>query len=227
MAYAAAATDTVDESTDRKLRIRRDDSRAESPWQGIGMLLALCLLSLLALGVLTATVVRIDGNATIWQSLVSLMEERESGAHGGIRFGMTPTRAHQVQPHMLLADLLGGETAGSFEVGGVPHAVAFLTAEHGRKAYRVRSLRTVSPQEADARVESLHLTHGLPLDSDCTKRIFEATRTCRYHWLASNGVSLTLTTRAVIGRSGPRTEVSLIAVDTYLAGKRRRAGAGR
>ncbi len=226
MAHTAAATAPLDEIDDREVRIRRDDRHAESPWQGIGMLLALCLLSLLALGVLTTTVVRIDDNTTIWKSLVSLLKERDSAAHGGIRFGMTPARAHKAQPHMLLADMPGGETAGSFEFDGVPHAVAFLAAEHGRQAYRIRSQRTVTPKAADARLKSLHRSLGSPLESGCAKRIFEATRTCRYRWLASKGVSITLTTRSVIGSSSPRTEVSLVAVDTYLQGKRRRTNVG-
>ena len=226
MSYVATATDTLDEEEPRA-RICLDKSRAESPWQGIGMLVALLVVSLVALAVLASTVVRLDGNTTVWDSLMGFIEREEPAGYGGIKFGMTPTGALKARPDLLLADLPGGESAGSFEWQGVPHSVAFLPTSRGNKAYRIRNVRNVAPESADAILGSLTRALGPPLESDCGKRIFDATRTCHYRWMAPKGVSLALTTRPVTAAGAPRTEVTLNAVDTYLQSKRRHGAVRR
>ena len=203
-----------------------DKAVRKAPGKGYAGLVGLCLLSLGALMLLVVAGMRFDG-VTLWEAYV--MPPRAEAAattrFAGLDFGMSASRATHVLPGMVLAPVTDGEIAGSFEWKGVRHTVAFLDGEHGRKAYRFRSIRVLDRAGERGILDTLTAEYGRPLESGCANPVYAPARLCRHMWMTEGGIAVELASRAVTGADGREwSEVTATFVDLYLEGLKRRPG---
>ena len=203
-----------------------DDEPAEP--SGYGRLIALCLLSLCALFALVVVGMRIDG-VTLWERYATPAKTVNASAScfDGLYLGVPVGRAVRLRPDLALSPVTGGELAGTYEAAGVRHIVAFLDGEHGRKAYRFRTLRRVDRAGERAYVDALVAVHGKPVSSGCSNPVYAPGRICRNTWVIDGGISVEIVGRAVSAPNGGEiVELTATFVDLYLEGlKRHAAGA--
>ena len=163
---------------------------------------------------------------TLWDEFRHFTLRDNPTPFGGIDFGMSPADALRTRPDMLVATVAGGEMAGIYEWNGVRFTVGFGNMGENAKAYRFHSVRVVDAEGTEKFIKSMVSRYGSPVESDCGKRVFSLTRFCHFGWLTDGGIALNISTRPVAdGDDDGSSEVTVIARDTFLDGKRRRVTA--
>lgn len=198
----------------------------EDKGEGYGRLVGLCLFALGALLVVVVTGMRIDG-VTLWEAYMKSGTTAASAASrfAGLSFGAPVGSATRLRPDLALSPGAGGELVGTYEAEGTHYTVAFLDGEHGRKAYRFRTLRLVERAAERDIVAAMIDEYGKPASSECSNPVYASGRFCRRTWMTKGGVFIEVVCR-VIGTVDGREHVELATtyVDIYLEGRRRRAG---
>lgn len=190
-------------------------------------LVGLCLLALAALFVVVVTGMRIDG-LTLWETYMTSgkLETAVATRFSRLYFGVSAGRATRLRPDLALAPASGGELAGTYETRDAHHTVAFLDGEHGRKAYRFRTVRLVDRDTERGVVAAMAGEFGKPADSSCSHPVYAAGRFCRHTWMTKGGVFVEVVGRAIVETGGhERVELTATYVDLYLEGLKRRPGA--
>lgn len=194
---------------------------------GLARLFGLFLLVLTGLCILSANTLRIEGGGTLWQEMRDYLAGPTPAEYGGLDFGMSPEKAMRTRPDMNLTVATGGELAGTYTWNGVRFTVGFAEVGGNLAAYRFHSARVVADDDAEAFLHRLVNRHGAPVESACGQRIFAPVSFCHFGWLTEGGVALRVTTKPLAGESQKRSEVTVVASDSFLANKRVRTALAR
>ena len=202
-------------------RVMRRGRRKEDRG-GIGTLLFLCIAALLAL-VAFITFETGIGTDINWRKMFFQKDrEKQTFTLEGVSLGMSPEAVRKQHPNLDLVGLGRGETVATFNIESAHYTVWFIKIDGNDKAYRMRydqSFRTRTEAEI---LESIGVKHGKPGTSECAKAGDEA-RKCHFQWWPSGGIALSVSTAEVKSASKlVRTDVTMLATDTYLDGKRMR-----
>lgn len=196
---------------------RKNDKR-----RGIGTLIFLCFAAMLGLGMFLIFETEL-GHDIDWKKMFMVREKDTTRFRlGGVNLGMSSDSVRKEHPNMDLASMGRGESIGSFTFEGGHYTVWFIKVDGRDKSYRVRYDQSFSTRtEADV-LESIGDLHGKPGTSECRKA-GELTRKCHFQWWPKGGIALNVsTTETKKKNKKPQTEVTVIATDTYLDGKRMR-----
>lgn len=205
----------------RARRDRRKDRRQESG-PGIGTLFVMCLLGLMALAIFV--VFKTDYGAKIdWRSMFFTKDvDTTSFKMGGVSLGMSVDKVKRMHSNIELKAVASGETIGSFNYEGANYILWFVKVDGRDKAYRIRYDQSFTDRTETQILDAIGDKHGKPGTSECTKAGAEA-RKCHFQWWPSGGIALNVITTERTPPGGERrTEVTMIATDTYLDGKRMR-----
>lgn len=188
---------------------------------GIGFLAFLCGLGIVILWVFVAYV-NPELKLLFWNGLKTQTEKFQVS---GVTMGMSLRKVTNLRPGTVVKQDRNGETVGLFQWEDAAHAVWFLDQGHGRQAYRIRydkTFHTLSEREVLSHIAE---KYGRPATSDCARLGAKPGTRCHFQWLAREGIFLDVYTRMTKQASGgERTDLTIIAVDTYLEGKARRQG---
>ncbi len=209
---------------DRRKGDRRKTNRGrrKSDSNSIRTLLYLCCAALFGLGVFIVFETKV-GDEIDWRRLFFQKEaEKQSFKMGNVSLGMTPDKVREQHPNLDLSNLGRGESAVTFNFEGAHYTVWFININGRDKAFRMRydqSFRTRTEAEI---LESIGKKHGKPGTSECSKA-GDQERKCHFQWWPFGGTALNVSTTEVkSGQGKSRTDVTMIATDTYLDGKRLR-----
>jgi hypothetical protein len=211
-------------SSDRRKSDRRvgQRGRRKNDRNSIKTLLFLCVAALLGLGAFIIFETNV-GSAIDWRKMF-LMKEKEKTAFklGNVSLGMSRERVKKQHPNLDFANLGRGESVTSFNFEGAHFTVWFININGSDKAFRMRydqSYRTRTEAEV---LESIGKIHGKPGTSECA-RAGDQERKCHFQWWPSGGTALSVSTIEIkSNQKAVRTDVTMIATDTYLDGKRLR-----
>lgn len=208
--------------TDRRTRGDRRKANNKDHGPGIGTLLLLCVLGLIALGVFIAFKTKIGANID-WRSMFFSKDvDTTSFRMGGVSLGMSTDKIKRMHSNIELKSVGSGETIGSFNYQGANYILWFVKVDGRDKAYRMRYDQAFASHSEQDILDRIGDRHGKPGTSECTKA-GEQARKCHFQWWPSGGIALNvITTENTKQGADKRTEVTMIATDTYLDGKRMR-----
>lgn len=211
--------------SDRRSRTdRRNQNRGrrKSDSGNVKTLVFFCLLALLALIAFITFETNIGAQIN-WRKMFLQKEKRVQAFNlGGVNLGMSPEAVRKKHPNLDLSILGRGETAATFQFEGAHYIVWFVKINDREKAYRMRYDQSFTTRTEEEILDSIGDEHGKPGTSECTKA-GELARKCSFQWWPKGGIALNVTTTETQIPSKPtRTEVTMIATDTYLDGKRMR-----
>jgi|GEM_PF-1143559 len=195
---------------------RKKDSR------GIATLIYMCFAALLGLGIFLVFETKL-GNQINWQNMFFLKNKiHQAFKLGNVSLGMSPDVVRKQHPNMSLAILAGGETAATFNYEGAHYTVWFIQINGVDKAYRMRYDQSFATRTEEEILDSIGDKHGKPGTSECSKA-GDLARKCHFQWWPSGGIALNVSTTETTSTTGlTRTDVTMLATDTYLDGKRMR-----
>jgi len=209
---------------DRRSSDRRKTQRGrrKEDSSGIKTLILFCLAALLALIAFLVFETNIGAQIN-WRKMFFLKNQIEQTFKlGGISLGMSPEVVRKRHPNLDLASLGRGETAATFNFEGAHYTVWFVTIDGHDKSYRMRYDQSFTTRTEAEILDSIGDKHGKPGTSECAKAGDQA-RKCNFQWWPSGGISLNVSTTEVKSAAKlSRTDVTMIATDTYLDGKRMR-----
>ncbi|MBC8268181.1 MAG: hypothetical protein H8E36_05490 [Rhodospirillaceae bacterium] len=206
-------------STDRRVGNR---GRRKDDGGNIKTLVFLCLAALMAL-IFFLTFETNIGAQINWRKMFFLKNKLEQTFKlGGVSLGMSPDVVRKRHPNLDLASLGRGETAATFKFDGAHYTVWFVNIGGHEKAYRMRYDQSFATRTEEDILDSIGDKHGKPGTSECSKA-GDLARKCHFQWWPSGGIALNVSTTEVKSSlNHTRTDVTMIATDTYLDGKRMR-----
>ncbi len=212
-------------SGDRRARTERRVSkrgRRKADTGSVKTLLFFCLAAILALVAFLTFETNI-GAQIDWHKMFFLKNKLEQTFKlGGVSLGMSTEVVRKKHPNINLKSLGRGETAASFSFEDAHYIVWFVTIDGQEKAYRMRYDQSFNSRTEEEILNSIGDEHGKPGTSECTKA-GELARKCNFQWWPSGSISLSVSTTEVKSATNhSRTDVTMIATDTYLDGKRMR-----
>ena len=159
-----------------------------------------------------------------WASLFFNPKIKEKGFQiGGVTLGMTPAMIGRLHSNLEVSTGENGEKKGSYASGGAFYNLKFIGTAGDYKAYRLRYDQAFSTIPQTEILDSISRKHGNPATSDCVRSIAKPATRCHFRWWPDGGVVLDVYIAEIDGLSGQtRTEVSVLAVDMNLEGKRLR-----
>jgi hypothetical protein len=204
------------------------DPNRHSHWSGIGPLVMLRLVSVLAL-VLFYAFLTTESRPNVWRGMLTQKTVGENGIlFAGVTLGMSRSAVEEVRPDLVPHRVANGKTVGIFRADGATHTLWFTGSGRGHKVHRIRIERTyeeLGEYEVLARFGRLD---GNPVTTDCGRHIFARGLQCHYRWLTKGGVPLDVHRRVIKDAGGnSRTVLTVIAVDAYLEGKANEQGRAR
>ena len=212
-------------SEDRRQGDRRKGQRGgrrRSDKSGIKTLLFLCFAAMIGLGLFIVFETNIGIGVDWYKMFFTKDKVKKNFAMGDVSLGMSSDMVKKQHPNLEIVLLGSGESVGSFSLEGAHYTVWFVNINGRDQAYRMRydqSYRTRS--EADI-LESIGQVHGKPGTSECSKA-GDMEIKCHFQWWPSGGTSLNVSTTEKKSKQGQmQTDVTMIATDTYLDGKRMR-----
>jgi len=213
-------TDRRTAKNDRRKDRRSDQRQEHGP--GIGTLFVMCLVGLLALGIFVIFETNI-GSEIDWRKMFFTKDvDTTSFKMGGVSLGMSADKVRRMHSNIDLKAVGSGETIGSFNYEGANYILWFVKVDGRDKAYRMRYDQAFASRSEQGILDAIGDKHGKPGTSECTKAGAEA-RKCHFQWWPSGGIVLNvITTERTPPGAERRTEVTMIATDTYLDGKRMR-----
>ena len=218
------APDESAESTPR--RRRRRPRRRHQDTKDLGILAVICLVSLLALAAFVSYTVY-GATPAPWQTVIAELRQRNAAfTVAGATLGMTPAEMRHIHPDMSSTVGRDGSEKAAFRHQGGRYTVWFLRPSQGHKAYRIRYQEAFEGSEEQAVHDSLMRAFGMPTASDCDRGGVTADKACRFRWWVGDGVAVDAGTQVV--KSFPvrsQTSVTVMATDTRLEGRQRRAHA--
>ncbi|MHA1598580.1 MAG: hypothetical protein ACTSV1_07640 [Alphaproteobacteria bacterium] len=217
-------------ATDKRRRERRAsvdrrarrDRRAPDRSPGIGTLFIMCLFGLAALGLFVFFETDV-GTKIEWRKMF-FPKDRDTTSFkmGGVSLGMSAKDIRLKHSNLNLNKVASGESIGSFSFDGANYTLWFVEIDGRDKAYRMRYDQAFTSRSEIEILDSIGDKHGKPGTSECTKAGVDA-RKCHFQWWPSGGIALNVsTTETTKPGTKRRTEVTMIATDTYLDGKRMR-----
>lgn len=185
-------------------------------------LIFFCLAALLGLFAFITFETNI-GTEINWRKMFLQKEKLiQAFSLGGVSLGMSPEAVLKKHPNLSLSNLGRGETAATFNFEGAHYIVWFIKMNGRNKAYRMRYDQSFTTRTEEEILDIIGDEHGKPGTSECTKA-GELARKCHFQWWPSGGIALNVSTTEVKTSSkATRTDVTMIATDTYLDGKRMR-----
>lgn len=205
---------------DRRLgpRGRRKTERSRS----ISTLVMLCFAAVMGLGLFLMLETEF-GKDIDWNKMFFVREKDNTRFKlGGVSLGMSQAVVRKQHPNLDLASLGRGETVASFSFEGGNYTIWFIKVDSADKAYRMRYDQSFTTRTESEILESIGERHGKPGTSECTKA-GELARKCHFQWWPKGGIALNVSTTGAVQKNGQmRTDVTVIATDTYLDGKRMR-----
>lgn len=182
------------------------------------------MVSLAAVGLMIAGTDDPDTHS-LWDNL--LVEKKADAPFrlGGIALGMTPGAVRRIHPDMVIVNEGGGGRKGTYATTEGTFTVWFLGRGDGHKAFRVRYDNAFEDVTQDQIYDRMGRTYGQPAMTDCSANSLTGTASgCRFRWWTAGNVSVDVNSRTIKrGKGRVHTEFTLVAVDTYLAGKHLRA----
>ncbi|MEE8394359.1 MAG: hypothetical protein V3R66_08440 [Rhodospirillales bacterium] len=145
-----------------------------------------------------------------------------------VALGMTPANVKRLHSNLSLIIDENGGAKGSYTSNGALYSVWFLGSDEREKAYRLRYdqvFRTIGETEI---LNRINRKYGQPATSDCFHSSAISANKCHFKWWPNGGVSMDVFIATITDPSGQvRTEVSMVAADVTLEGKRFRAQAAK
>ncbi|NQV48129.1 MAG: hypothetical protein HQ504_10145 [Rhodospirillaceae bacterium] len=212
-------TDTDRRGSEGERRVRHKQHQRNN---GIGTLVFLCIISIIALSIFVAFQTDV-GDDIDWGKMFFLKDKSDNTFKmGGVSLGMTQKTVKQLHPNMDLASLGHGESTATFVVDGGNYTIWFIDLKGLKSAYRMRYDQTFATRTEAEILDKIGSKYGKPVTSECIKVGFDP-RKCVFQWWPSSGIALNVSTTEIDKSSGKRhTQVTIIATDTYLNGKRLR-----
>ncbi len=163
-------------------------------------------------------------NEISWTSLFFNRKIKEKGFEiGGVTLGMTPAMIGRLHSNLKLTTGKDGGKNGSYASGGAFYNLKFISTEGDYKAYRLRYDQAFSTIPQTEILNSISRKHGNPATSDCVRSTAKSATKCHFRWWPDGGVVLDVYTAEIDDTRGrTHTEVSMVAVDMNLEGKRLR-----
>ena len=135
---------------------------------------------------------------------------------GSVPMAATPREVRRIHPGAVIGVDRNGRQVALFEEEGGKYRATFLDTVHGAQAYRITYRQTFNTIGHDSVMERLAAKFGRPSTGDCERKVASGSSDCRYTWWLRDSNRLQVTTRSW---AGGRTDVSMVAVNTYLEGK--------
>ena len=205
--------------TDRRVGNR---GRRKEDGGSIRTLVFFCLAALLALIAFLVFETNIGAEIN-WRKMFFLKNKlQQTFKLGGVSLGMSPDLVRKHHPNLDLSSLGRGETAATFKFDGAHYIVWFINIDGHEKAYRMRYDQSFATRTEEEILDSIGDKHGKPGTSECAKA-GDLARKCHFQWWPAGGIALNVsTTETKSASKQTRTDVTMIATDTYLDGKRMR-----
>jgi len=214
--------------TDRRTKHERravSDRRAEAKRRrrnkGIATLILLSIASMMALGLFIVFQTKY-GTWIDWQNLFFL-KQKETGTFemGKVSLGMTPEMVREKHPNLNMAIIGRGESIATFTYDGANYTVWFVKLDGRDKAFRMRYDHTFTTITEEEILDRIGDKHGKPGTTECSRNEGEGGK-CYFQWWPAGGISLNVNTAKRKPDANAVTDVTMIATDTYLDGKRLR-----
>ncbi|NQU58286.1 MAG: hypothetical protein HQ513_13700 [Rhodospirillales bacterium] len=211
--------------SDRRARTERrtkNRGRRKADSGSLKTLLFFCLAALLALIAFLTFETNIGAEIN-WRKMFLAKDKANSAFKlGGVSLGMSPETVRKKHPNLDLSSLGRSEAAATFKFEGAHYTVWFVNINGQEKAYRMRYDQSFTTRTEEEILDSIGDEHGKPGTSECSKA-GDLARKCNFQWWPSGGIALNVSTTEVKSVSKKtRTDVTMIATDSYLDGKRMR-----
>jgi len=161
------------------------------------------------------------GRDISWSELFFSNDENNNDFKlGGISLGMSAKKVRHLYPNMKVIAERKKETIATFISDGARHTIWFIKLNQKDRAYRIQYDRVFAQKELDV-LKRIGDVHGKPGTSDCVRTSGNAHQ-CNFKWWPADGVGLSVVSSERKIYMKYLTQITMIATDTYLDGKRHR-----
>jgi hypothetical protein len=203
-------------------RVGRRGRHKKDKGGGITTLIFLCVIALGALGAFLFFKSGLGTGVNWYDMFFSKDKQRTTFQLGDVSLGMSSREVKKQHPNLDLVRLGNDESVAKFNTDGAHYVIWFVNINGREKAYRMRYDQRFASRTETELLASIGNKHGKPGTSECSKA-GELARKCHFQWWPSGGTALTVSTTEVKSKTGKTsTDLTMIATDTYLDGKRMR-----
>ncbi|MBL4613365.1 MAG: hypothetical protein JKY27_00610 [Magnetovibrio sp.] len=190
----------------------------------IKVLLVMCAFSFLVLGSFVA-IQMVPGLKFNLGSLFSTIRTNEQPGYalGNVKLGTTLDVLRERHPNAQTGISSSGVITLAFAEKDARYTVWYAEDGPYHIAYKARQNQIITDMSEDDYISSIAKRYGAPSVSSCTRRLSDGLRDCRFSWWMPGKLRLDMNSRQNPNATTPRLMITLVATDTRMESRIRRA----